>query len=166
MNDIRGSRDGSSFSYWGQLGELALQPELPHVALRFRTEPPHGDFLYSVEVDGRIVADTAGIRLFWGRNLVLSPCGRFLGLTELAKPDGGYSVIDLASLTEWRSRGYWALCSLAYPTLKVRPWIAGAGNVAYGDEQTVDLGRGGHWTPLSFYKGADPGPMSWPPLRS
>lgn len=165
MEDIQAPRNGSSFSYWGDLGQFAVRPQLPNVALRYRTEPPHGDFLYSVEVDSKVLANTAGIRLFWGRNLVLSPCGRFIGITEYSERKGSYSIIDLAALTEWRNHGYFELCSLAYPVLKIRPWIAGRGNVTYGDELTIDLDGADRWEPLSFFKGVDPGHMLWPPVR-
>ena len=151
MDQIEVPRDGSGFQYWGSQGRLLLPPGLPDVELRYRTEPPHGDFLYSLGIRGRPLA-SPGIRLFWGRNLVLSPCATFLGAVEYTRLTGDICcVINLDTLNEWKHRGHVRLCSLVFPTLKVQ---------CCEEEKVVDLSRR-RWKPLAFFDGPDPGDLPW-----
>src|SRR3954451_3092127 len=92
VESIAPSMDGSAFAFWGDHGRLPTVDGRPGVELRYRTEPPHGDFLYSLEIGNQVVSDEAGIRLFWGRNGVLSPCAGYLAITEYSKQALSYSV--------------------------------------------------------------------------
>ena len=166
MEEIKPSGDGSAFHFWGYHGKLILPDGLSKIELHYRTEPPHGDFLYSLEIGGKVVAADSRIRLFWGRNLVLSPCGLYFGVTEFSLKDGAFCVFNLRELTEWQQKGYLNLNSLVFPTLTVRPWITGEGNVTYGEKRDVNLEDVGPWSPLSFIRSSDVGDICWPPWRN
>jgi len=162
MEKIEPPTDSSDFNFWGYDGQFLLPEGFPNVELHYRTEPPHGDFLYSLEIGEEVVADGSRVRLFWGRNLVLSPCATYLAVTEFPPSGGAYSVFNLRQRSEWHQNGYFRLCSLVFPILTVRPWIFDQANVTYGTEANVDLEKAGQWKPMSFIPRSDVGRVSWP----
>ena len=163
MEKFTPKTDGSSFYYGGTECELLLPDNIPLVFLRYETEPPHGDFLYSIRIGEGILKKGYNIRLFWGRNLVVSSCGCYLAVTEYTRTTGSYSVFDLINMKEWRSKGFVTLNMLCYPTLQIQPLLAPGGNVELGEVQEVNLSKRRTWTQVSTSKKIEPSLYEWPP---
>ena len=119
--------DGTPFSFWGTEGRLELNAGLIPVCFRYETEPPHGDFLYFTSLDGRFVTDRDSLRLFWGRNMVVSSCGQYLATNEFRpKHRDRFCVISLQECTEWFKTGYVKLHKLEFPRLVIQEYLKSA----------------------------------------
>ncbi len=70
------------FAYWGPHAELTLSEDLPAVILEYATEPPHGDPLYELTIGGITVGGWKRPLLFFGRDMHLSQCSRFLAIAR------------------------------------------------------------------------------------
>jgi hypothetical protein len=165
MEELSPPAGGTPFGFWGMHGRLPRREGVPIVELRYRTEPPHGDFLYSLELDGEVVCDEGGIRVFWGRKVVSSPCGGYLAIMELSEPRLNFSVFNLRERTEYRRVGDFDLISLVFPILTVRPRTAARSDASRGpeEEKRLDLKKSVRWKPISTRRSFDDGPLPWPP---
>jgi len=144
MEIIQPNAEGLSFSFWGHEGRIGLPPDVPEVVLTYEYEPPHGDFMYTLSLAGKILRHGRPPRLFWGRNILVSPRGRHLAITE-GLEEMRHTVFSLAENREWSRRGFVKLVSLAFPALTYQEYVFSAHKVVLGPLVTVDLQANGGW---------------------
>lgn len=144
METIQPNAQGLSFAFWGHEGRIVLPPDVLEVVLTYEYEPPHGDFMYTLSIAGKVLKDGRDLRLFWGRNILVSPCGRYLAITEGLK-EMRYTVFSLGENQEWSRRGFIKLVSLVFPTLKFQEYVSSGLHVVPGPLVEVDLQKSGGW---------------------
>jgi hypothetical protein len=130
----------SSFAFWGWSARIALAAD---VLFRYITEPPHGDPLYALLVNGRVVGRGGTPTLFFANTVHVSPERELLAL-------GGYgkdSLLHVVHLTEFRS---WWLPGLARVSGVDAHGVTAAlwptGRTSYGPRETYSFPPLAEWT--------------------
>jgi hypothetical protein len=93
-----------SLSFWGWSARIKLGAD---VLLRYVTEPPHGNPLYAMRIDGRIVGRSDDPALFFASNVHVAPDRTLIALNGYG---GDGALLQVVHLTEFR---VWSLAGLA-----------------------------------------------------
>jgi hypothetical protein len=126
------------FAYWGPHAALKLSEDLPAVILEYVTEPPHGDPLYKLTIGGITVGGRKRPLLFFGRDIHLSPCSRFLGITSLGR-ESHFHVVDLGERKLWSRPGFVQIDGVSRHDIRYRPYIPDGLNVTPGEVEKLPL---------------------------
>lgn len=111
------------FAYWGHCGRLQLPDGWPETVLEYLTEPPHGDPLYRLIVDRVVVGGSETPIPFFGRDLHLSACSRYLALTSLQGAQSGFHVVDLSSRGIWSAPGLVKIVEVSATRIRFRRYV-------------------------------------------
>jgi hypothetical protein len=123
MNLLVAPTPREGFKFWDGEATLALPSGMPPVNFEYLTEPPHGDPQYKITVDRIAVGGGTRPIGFFGRDLHLSPCSRFLAATSLSRIDSFFHVIDLTESKYWSWAGFVHLQSISAKSLKYRRYV-------------------------------------------
>jgi len=141
------------FSFWGAAATLVLPSGSPEVLFEYLTEPPHGDPLYRVVVDGVTVGGWKDHIPLFGRDIHLSACARFLALTSLTRSETAFHVLDLSERTRCSASGFVQLESVSATALTFRRYAPYGAGVTPGKIE------------LAFFADTDWAPLAAPRRR-
>lgn len=106
IEELQAPTPRAMFAFWGQHARLMLPTGHVEVLFDYLTEPPHGDPLYSLKVNGYTLGGWKTPLPCFGRSLHLSPCSRYLALTALRGGRSSFHVVDLLGERLWSRDGF------------------------------------------------------------
>lgn len=129
------------FDYWGNHANLLLPEGVSPVTLEYLTEPPHGDPLFKMSVDRITVGGWETPVPFFGRDIHLSDCCRFLAITSLLNGESWFHVVDLRARRYWSRRGFVLIEALSSACISYRPYPVDRARAQPSDMETLRLDR-------------------------
>jgi hypothetical protein len=92
-----------SFAFWGWSARIELCAE---VLLRYITEPPHGDPLYALVIDGRVVGNGGRPALCFAGNVRVSRGRELIALLMYGAEGASLSAVHLTEFRSWCRPGF------------------------------------------------------------
>jgi hypothetical protein len=87
-----------AFAFWGWSARVELCAE---VLLRYITEPPHGDPLYALVIDGRVVGNGGRSALFFAGNVRVSRGRELIALLMYGAEGVSLCAVHLTEFRAW-----------------------------------------------------------------
>ena len=115
-----------------------LEGEGPRVLLEYLTEPPHRDPQYAISIDGVSIGGWKTPIPFFGRDLHVSPCSRFLATTSL-RIESFFHVIDRVERTYFSRRGFVKIEAVSARSIHYRPYVSVGSKATPGTAEVLSL---------------------------
>jgi hypothetical protein len=127
-----------SFSFWGWSARLALAAD---VVLRYVSEPPHGDPLYALLINGRVVGHHGEPVLFFASTVHISPERELVALSGF---ESRLHVFHLPEFRSWWLPGLARVHGLNGHGVTAELWLTG--KTSYGPSNTYAFPPLADWT--------------------